>query len=221
VVDAIMYPGTQAFMRWEHPSRLAPAVQQQALAVAQRFLAAVGFTQGMFNMEFFHDAATGRLSVIEFNPRLASQFSDLYQRVHGLDPHAMSLALALGQDPALLPRSTPQAGAAASLVYRAFTPGGAPAMPGTAAQAALRQRFADSLLFMYPKSGHSLQRDFKWLGNHRYGILHLQGRDEAQLRQRAEEASALLGWPAPYAECLGMAPAGAEPATQPYFVSGD
>ena len=221
VVDAVMYPGTQAFMRWEHPSSLGAAEQQQALAVAQRFLAAVGFTQGMFNMEFFHDAATGRLSVIEFNPRLASQFSDLYRRVHGLDPHAMSLALALGQDPALLPRCAPQAGAAASLVYRAFTPGGAPAMPGAAAQAAVRQRFADSLLFMFPKSGHALQRDFKWLGNHRYGILHLQGRDAAQLRQRAEEASALLGWPAPYAECLGAAAPSAAPAALPAFSSGD
>ncbi len=223
VVDAVMYPGTQAFMRWEHPSRLPATVQQQALAVAQRFLAAVGFTQGMFNMEFFHCAASGRLSVIEFNPRLASQFSDLYRRVHGLDPHAMSVALALGQDPALLPRCEPLAGAAASLVYRAFTPGGAPAMPNAAAQAAVRRRFSDSLLFMYPKSGHSLQRDFKWLGSHRYGILHLQGRDEAQLRQRAEEASTLLGWPAPYAECLGLgtAPAGALPGAQASFSSGD
>jgi biotin carboxylase len=220
VVDAIMYPGTQAFMRWEHPSRLAPAVQQQALAVAQRFLQAVGFTQGMFNMEFFHDPATGRLSVIEFNPRLASQFSDLYRRVHGLDPHAMSLALALGQDPALLPRKAPVAGAAASLVYRCFTPGAAPPMPGLGQQSALARRFPEALLFMYPKSGHSLERDFKWLGNHRYGILHLHGRDEAQLRQHAEEASALLGWTAPYAECLG-APAAHEPhSAQPSLISG-
>jgi hypothetical protein len=203
VVDAIMYPGTQAFMRWEHPSRLPAAVQQQALAVAQRFLAAVGFTHGMFNMEFFHDAASGRLSVIEFNPRLASQFSDLYRRVHGFDPHAMSLALALGQDPATLPRSQPQAGAAASLVYRAFSPGAAPPMPSAAQRSALLQRFADALLFTYPKSGHSLARDFKWLGNHRYGILHLHVRDEAHLRRRAEQASALLGWPAPYADCWG------------------
>ena len=96
VVDAIMYPGTQSFMRWEHPSRLAPAVQAQALDVAQRFLSAIGFTHGLFNMEFFHDPASGRLSVIEFNPRLASQFSDLYLRVQGVDPHALALALATG-----------------------------------------------------------------------------------------------------------------------------
>ena len=202
VVDAIMYPGTQAFMRWEHPSRLHTAVQAQALDVAQRFLQAVGFTHGLFNMEFFHDAATGKLSVIEFNPRLASQFSDLYRHVHGLDPHAMSIKLALGRDPALLPRVAPTAGAAASLVYRAFSPGAAPPMPSTAQQAALQRQFPDAMLFMQPKSGHALERDFKWLGNHRYGILHLHGRDEKQLRQRAEQASALLGWPAPYAECL-------------------
>ncbi len=220
VVDAIMYPGTQAFMRWEHPSRLAVSVQAQALAVAQRFLQAVGFTHGMFNMEFFHDPATGRLSVIEFNPRLASQFSDLYRRVHGLDPHAMSLALALGQDPALLPREAPVAGAAASLVYRCFAPDTAPLMPDPGRQAALAQRFPDALMFMYPKSGHSLARDFKWLGNHRYGILHLQGRDEARLRQHAEEASALIGWTAPYADCLGAAPSRQAQGGRPSFISG-
>jgi hypothetical protein len=222
VVDAIMYPGTQAFMRWEVPSRLDPAVQQQALAVAQRFLHAVGFTHGMFNMEFFHDADTGRLSVIEFNPRLASQFSDLYRRTLGVDPHAMSLALALGQDPADLPRERPVGRAAASLVYRAFAPGAAPAMPDRAAQAALLGRFPDALLFMYPKQGHALERDFKWLGNHRYGIVHLHGNDEAHLRQRAEVASAILGWTAPYADRLatGREPECDHADVQPSLVSG-
>ena len=238
VVDAIMYPGTQAFMRWQHPSQLPAAVQRQALDVAQRFLKAVGFTQGLFNMEFFHDAASGKLSVIEFNPRLASQFSDLYRHVHGLDPHAMSIELALGRDPALLPRLAPVAGAAASLVYRAFTPGAAPPMPSLAQQAALKKQFPDALLFMQPKSGHALARDFKWLGNHRYGILHLHGRDGAQLRAHAHAASALLGWPAPYAEALGgrdpasapstppasanaASPPAAPSLTLPSFVSGD
>ena len=220
VVDAIMYPGTQAFMRWEFPSRLNSAVQQRALAVAQRFLAAVGFTHGFFNMEFFFDAASDRLSVIEFNPRLASQFSDLYRRVLGLDAHAMSLALALGEDPLAAGRVAPTAGAAASLVYRAFAQGATPAMPDAGARAALARRFPGALLFAYPKAGHSLARDFKWLGSHRYGIVHLDGRDENHLRQRAEEASALLGWTPPYADLLGDA-ASAPPATRhPSFASG-
>jgi biotin carboxylase len=203
VVDAIMYPGTQAFMRWQFPSRLPAPVQARALDVAQRFLQAIGFTHGLFNMEFFHDAATGRLAVIEFNPRLASQFSDLYQRVLGWDPHAMALELALGRDPAGAPRRTPRAGAAASLVYRVFSAAQPmPAAPGAARLAAARARHPDALIYSWPKSGHSLQRDFKWLGSYRHGIVHLDGRDEHHLRERAIDISGMLGWTPPYADQL-------------------
>jgi biotin carboxylase len=206
VVDAHMYPGTQAFMRWEYPSRLPGDVQARALDVARRFLAAIGFTHGMFNMEFFHDAASGRLSVIEFNPRLASQFADLYRRVHGLEVHAMALALARGEDPATVTRVEPVAGIAASLVYRSFTPGHRPPMPGPAARARFHRRYPDALLFPMPKRGHARARDFKWLGSHRYGIVHLDGRDPADLRARAMDASALLGWTAPYGDLVGHQP---------------
>ena len=207
VVDAVMYPGTQAFMRWEHPSRLPAAQQQRALAVAQKFLGAIGFSHGFFNMEFFLDAAQDRLAVIEFNPRLASQFSDIYRRVQGVDAHAMSLALALGHDPAALPRSEPTAGAAASFVYRVFSAAEAPPMPTQGRADALLREFPDALLYAYPRHGYALARDFKWLGNWRYGIVHLGGRDEAALRERCLRASALLGWTAPYADRLGFEPA--------------
>ena len=204
VVDAIMYPGTQSFMRWEHPSQLADTVQQRALAVAQKFLAAVGYTQGFFNMEFFHDPVSDRLSVIEFNPRLASQFADLYQRVQGRDAHAMSLSLALGEDPCAVPRREPTAGAAASQVYRSFDPRAQVPMPSAAQQAQLLQTFPDALLFVYPKTGHALERDFKWLGSYRHGIVHLGGRDPGHLRERTLQASRMLGWTAPYADQLGQ-----------------
>jgi hypothetical protein len=200
VVDAIMYPGTQAFMRWDYPSKSDDRVQAQALDVARRFLAAIGYSHGFFNMEFFHDPRSGRLAVIEFNPRLASQFSDLYERVLGCNAHAMSVALALGQDPAALPRRAPTAGAASSLVYRAFTASSAPTMPSAAQRAQLQRDFPDALLFAYPKSGHALDRDFKWLSNYRYGIVHLGGQNAADLQERAARASAVLGWPTPYAD---------------------
>jgi hypothetical protein len=200
VVDAIMYPGTQAFMRWEYPSRAGATVQARALDVAQRFLSAIGFTHGLFNMEFFHDPSTDRLTVIEFNPRMASQFSDLYLRVQGADPHAMALALATGQDPADLPRGEPLGGAAASLVYRVFPGEPPPAMPSRGRLARLRREFPDVLCFRFPRSRGQRARDEKWLGSWRYGIVHLHGRDEADLRERALRASALLGWRAPYAD---------------------
>ena len=198
VVDAVMYPGTQAFMRWDYPSRLGREVQARALDVARRFLGAVGFTHGMFNLEFFHDPLSDRLSVIEVNPRMASQFSDLYRRVDGIDPHAMSVAMALGHDPDSVPREAPTAGAAASLVYRSFEGGPTWPMPDARQRQQLAREFPDALLFTYPKQGHSLARDFKWLGSHRYGIVHLGGPDKARLRDRAAHASRLLGWPLPW-----------------------
>ncbi len=205
VVDAIMYPGTQAFMRWEFPSRLPNTVQTRALDVARRFLGAIGFSRGMFNMEFFVDEASGKISVIEFNPRLASQFADLYVRVLGVDPHHMSLAMALGEDPATIPRLEPTANVATSFVYRSFSAAETPPAPTPTGARAFARSFPDGLHFAFPKAGHGLERDFKWLGSHRYGIVHLGAHNAAELRERCIRASALLGWPAPYADLLHAA----------------
>ena len=200
VVDAIHYPGTQAFMRFVYPSTLAADIQARALDVARRFLGAVDFDHGLFNMEFFYDAPSDRLTVIEFNPRMAAQFSDLYLRVLGLDLHQVALALAHGQDPATLPRRPPTAGAAASFVYRSFSETAAVHLPDAAQQQALANAYPDALLFCFAKNVGQIARDFKWLGSYRYGIVHLGAADAVQLQQACERASALLGWPAPYAD---------------------
>jgi hypothetical protein len=206
VVDSVMYPGTQAFMRFDYPSKLSADVQARAIEVATKFLSAVGFDYGMFNMEFFYDAATDKLTVIEFNPRMASQFADLYLRVNGIDLYAMALALAHGQNPWNVPRAVPTANIATSAVYRVFDDSAAhmtqtiPSMPSAMQMATLKKKFADHLLLQFPKAGHSLARDFKWLGSYRYGILHLGGHDADDLRARVDAASVIMQWPVPYAD---------------------
>lgn len=197
VVDAVCYPGTRAFMRWELPSALPQPVQARALDVARRFLGAIGYRLGFFNLEFFHDPDTDRLTVIECNPRLASQFGDLYRRVLGRDPHAMALDLALGEDPLARPAAEPGAAVAASLVYRAFDPAAVPPPPTAAQAAALHRAFPGALLLPAPKTRAGQARDFRWTGNHHFGFVHLGAPDRAALLDRAEQASALLGWPAP------------------------
>jgi hypothetical protein len=173
----------------------------------------VGFTHGLFNMEFFYDDVSDRLGVIEFNPRMASQFSDLYLRVLGIDLHAIALALAHNMDPASLPRCVPSAGSAASFVYRSFEPGASVVQPTPARQAALHAVFPGALLFGFPKSASEIARDFKWLGSYRYGIVHLAAADARQLHLNCERASALLGWPAPCADrSVGTSPAGSSSA---------
>lgn len=79
-------------------------------------LKGMGYEHGFFNIELFYDERTDRLTVTEINPRLASQLADLYQKVDGLRVFDMLIELALGRDPALLPRLAPSAGVAASFV---------------------------------------------------------------------------------------------------------
>lgn len=206
VVDSIMYPGTNGFMRFDYPSRLSVGMQQQARQVAERFLRAVGFNHGFFNMEFIHDELQGQIKVIEFNPRMASQFSDLYSRVEGINLHEMALAMSHGIDPASLPRKDPVASHASSFVYRSFDPSMPVVQPDKTTLTAFNRQFPDALLFQYPKQPGEIERDFKWLGSYRYAIIHLGGDSLSHLQQRCEQASALLGWPAPYAEAVQELP---------------
>ena len=198
VVDELMYPGTQAFLRFRYPSQLAASVQDRALDVAARFLAEVGFDHGFFNMEFFHDPETDRLSIIEFNPRLSGQMADLYERVDGIDVFGMNLALAFGRDPAQLERRPTTDGVAASCVFRTFDTRPPPRLPDAQQRAELAIRMPDVLLMTFAKSRVGFHRELKWLGSHRYGVMNLGARDEAALQQRHLEAATLLGWPAPW-----------------------
>jgi biotin carboxylase len=214
VVDSVMYPSTQAFMRFDYPSKLAKNIQNRSLDVANKFLTAVGYNHGLFNMEFFYDPATDKLTVIEFNPRMASQFADLYLRVDGVDLYAMALELAYGRNPWLLPRVATTANIATSAVYRVFDPQDAsaqhltqaiPPMPSSAQLAALKQHFPSHHLIQIPKAGHELARDFKWLGSYRYGVLHLGAQSEADLKSCLKHASDLLAWSVPCDETLRTA----------------
>ena len=199
IVDAHAYPGTQAFQRWHYPSALGTFVQQQALDVARRFLHAVGFTRGLFNMEFFFNTACNRLSVLEFNPRLSSQFGDLYRQVAGVDPHRMAIALALGEPVYSVPREQPVAQVAASLVWRSFGPLAPPPLPGRSQRSAFAAAFARATLMTYPRAISLFARGSRWLDSHRYGVINLGASDLHQLQVRSAAAAALLGWPnAPY-----------------------
>jgi biotin carboxylase len=200
IVDAIMYPGTDAFMRWDYPSLLPEKLQKNAEAIAARFLQEIGFTHGFFNMEFVLDEQSGQLKVIEFNPRMAAQFSDLYARVDGIKLHEMAMALSHGIDPATLPTKEPTAACASSFVYRSFDPTTLVPMPTASDQRAFNVAFPDGLLLQFPKLSSQIQRDFKWLGSYRFGIVHLGGDSPADLARRCEHASSVLGWTAPYVE---------------------
>ena len=181
-VDSVMYPGTTSFMRFEYPSQLAAAYVAKLQAVAKRAVEAIGFTHGLFNVELFFDPKTELITIIEINPRMAGQFSDLYERVDGKSLWALELELALGKTPSF-PHREGQFGAAASFVFREFSDAIKHA-PSADEQGWLTRTYPDARLFLDLKHATSRARETKWLGNYRYALVHMGGSDHDDMMTR-------------------------------------
>ena len=196
ISDEVMYPGTISFMRFMFPGAQDPTLDGRVRAATERVVRGYGMDHGFFNLEFFVDPQDGTLKLIEVNPRLAAQLAQFYEWVLGIDIYELGFALAMDLPPPM--RHAPRFGAAASFVWRSFDGTSCPRIPTKADLGWLASEYPQARLELYPKKGASLQRDLKWLGSHRWAVLNLPGRDEADLRQRYETICQRFGWPAPY-----------------------
>ena len=97
VVDSYRMPNRRSFARFQYPSRLSRKTQDELSRIAGVVLADAGFDNGFFNVEFFVDAASRDVKILEINPRFCSQFSRLYHLVDGEYSHRALVALALGR----------------------------------------------------------------------------------------------------------------------------
>jgi biotin carboxylase len=186
IVDEVMYPGTQAFLRFEYPSRLPAAVLERMCALTERLLTGIDYGHGFFNVELIYQAETGRIQIVEINPRMASQIANLYRRVDGYDPYEVLLDLALGAAPRVTARAG-AFGAAASFVFRRFDGREVTHVPKRAQIESVHQRYPDARLMLYLKRGASLAREMKWLGSYRYAVLNLGGVSAEDLHQRYDD----------------------------------
>jgi hypothetical protein len=198
ITDEVMYPGTMSFLRFQAPSRLPAEWLRRIEQTSLEVMAALGYTHGFFNLEFFVDPDGGALKLIEVNPRLAAQLAEFYRWLHGVDVYELGFALACGEP--LLPAAagTGLYGAAASFVWRSFDGSSCPRLPTRADLDWLAREYPLARLKCYPKSGNALRRDIKWLGSHRWATLNMPSADAASLRADYERICARLRWPAPY-----------------------
>jgi hypothetical protein len=191
VIDENMYPGTFAFRSFEYPSRVPAAVQSRMTTLAGKLLAGMGYRHGFFNLEFSWDPDTGRIAVIELNPRMASQLSYLYENVDGVRPYEMLLALAAGDAPSEAPVAAPY-GHAASFALRKFDGKPLAAHPTPAQLERVRREYPEAHLMLYLKRGASLAREMKWLGSYRYAVVNMAARSQEDLHARFREFARLL-----------------------------
>ena len=67
--------------------------------MARRLMGGLGFDNGLFNIEMIYDGREDRIAVIEINPRMASQFADLYEKVDGTNAYEVLLDIGTGVRP--------------------------------------------------------------------------------------------------------------------------
>jgi hypothetical protein len=219
MVDALLFPGTDAFMRFAYPSRVPEQERARMYALAARVIGGLGLDHGFFNVEMFWRPDTGELKVLEVNPRLASQLAGLYRRVEGINPHRMLLDLCTGTEPSMAAQPTGMR-CAASFVFRKFDGLPLRAEPGPAAIGAVRARHPDADLMCYFKRGSALAREMKWLGSYRYALLNMAAPDEEQLLRGYREVCGLLGFDEARDAQQPVAPAAMAVASLPLQAAG-
>ena len=183
ILDAVMFPGSISFKRFQYPSSLSAAVQERMEDIARSFLTAIGYDNAPFNIEMFYDARTDRIAIIEVNPKLASQFSDLFLKVDGQHSYRALLELALGQEPVFRKR---QGGfrLAASWVLRTFEDQHVADVPSDASVAQIAAEYPDAQIEIHARSGRKLSDQMQDAHSFRYGLVNIGAASEAELERK-------------------------------------
>lgn len=194
VVDEWMYAdevaGAMHFAGFTYPSRLRAGEHDRVVATAIAAMRAVGFDHGQFNVELFV-CDDGSIRVIEINPRAAGQFASLYRHVDGLQLELMGMWLMAGRDPREVPRFESRAAVAGSLVFRRFD-GGRGTVPTAAARTWLAAEHPRARLWLHPTGKRDVEREYRWLGSHRYAVLNCAAEDFGELQSLGDECGQRL-----------------------------
>jgi hypothetical protein len=191
VVDAVMFPGTLSFKRWQYPSRLKQDVLNRMRDIATRFFTGIGYDNALFNMELFYDIETDSIGIIEINPKIASQFPKLFEKVDGFSTYKTLLEVAMGQEPNTLHRKGKYA-VSASCVLRIFEDQKVHAVPDEKQINSVAEKFPDTQVQIYARPGKKLSDEVQDAISFRYGLIDLGAQSESELEEKFEACKQML-----------------------------
>jgi hypothetical protein len=191
IVDSIMYPGTICFERFEYPSSLPQSVQIRMAGIANRFMHGIGFNNGLFNIEFMYNPTCDTIHIIEVNPRLVSQFADLYEKVDGLNNYDHKLNIITGTKPTVHIQHGAHA-VATGFVLRTFEDKRVHHIPTMQEQEIFYTTFPDGRFYNFTQKGNLLSDTFQDGKSFRYALIHLGAQNTQELAEKFEHAKQLL-----------------------------
>jgi hypothetical protein len=210
IVDSIKTADGMSFGRFAYPTRLSRRDREAMAAVAARVLEHVGYRHGLFNIEFFVDGRGGPPMIVEINPRLSPQFTDIYRKVDGRLLHQYLVELAAGL-PVTVARGRGRYRAAASFVLRSSADRLVRRLPSKRELREIRRLLPDTRIELRPEPGDRLSDLMQDGYSYCYGWINIGGANRADLKRRL--ACALNGLtidlapvePAPAGEVESMA----------------
>lgn len=191
ILDAVMFDHTFSFKRFQYPSQLPPRVQQHMIDIAVRFMRGIQYDNAMFNMEMMWKPDTDRVSIIEVNPKIASQFPDLFEKVDGVSTYRSMLQIAIGDDPQF-PRGQGKFAVAGSCVLRIFEDKKLLANPTPADLAKVKEKYPDALISLTVSEGKNLSDVSQDTASYRYGLVNIGAASIEALEQKFEEIKKML-----------------------------
>ncbi|MDX1466218.1 MAG: hypothetical protein R3215_11005 [Halomonas sp.] len=183
---------SSVLLRYEYPSSLPEALQQRMLELSRRFIARIGFDDGPFNIEYFHDAQADRLWLLEVNARISRSHAALFQLVDGAPHLQVMVDVALGMPPRM-PHREGRYGVAAKQMLRVFDNGRVSRVPNEEEVRRVEAAFPGTLVQLNVREGMRLselrhQDSFSW----ELGVLFIGADDRETLDARIEQCRRML-----------------------------
>ncbi len=181
-------------LRYEYPSRLPEPVQQRMVSYTRAVIRQLGFDNGPFNIEFYHETESGRIWVLEINPRLSRSHAAIYQLVDGAPHFQVMVDTALGIKPRM-PYRQGQYPVAAKQMLRVFEDGVVRRMPTDEEVRRVEETFPGAKVELNVSECMRLstlmhQDSFSY----ELGVLFIGGESHADLLSRIEECREMLSF---------------------------
>ena len=183
ILDAITFANNLSFKRFRYPSRLADSVQARMNDIARCLMSGIGYDNAPFNIELFYDPRTDAIHIIEVNPKLASQFADLFHKVDGESSFSVLLQLACGIQP-VTGRRQGTFKLAASCVLRTFENSHVLTVPTQDTIADIVEAHPDALIEIHATPGTDLSNQMQDAQSFRYGLVNIGANSEQELDEK-------------------------------------
>ena len=183
-----------SFTRYQYPSKLPRRVQARIIETSSKVMRHLGYDGAAFNIEYFWNADSGRLSLLEINARISKSHSPLFLMVDGATNQKAIVDLALGRKPDF-PHRQGVHKVAAKFMLRYFKDGILERVPTEDDIERLKSTFSEAQIRLVAPEGVRLS-DLKMQDSYSYEVaeVFLGAASQKDLLERYRQALDILNF---------------------------